>query len=175
MGIRRVAFFTLVFVVIAILTGFFLARRRTVNTPLPAANRLAPDFVLKDYEGNDVKLSDFRGKAVLVNTWASWCPFCKQELQDFAALKREYGDTLVIIAIDRREPPEVARQYSNALGATNDLLFLLDPTDSVYQAIGGFSMPETLFIDKDGFVRDHKHGSMGIEEMKRRIQQAFGL
>lgn len=145
------------------------------NTPnkatLPAQFERAPDFVLQDYNGQTVKLADFAGKLLVINSWAAWCPFCRKELADFAVAQKEFGDRVVIIAIDRAETRDVAKKYTDELGVTSDLIFLLDPSDSFYQSIGGFSMPETIFVDKDGFVREHKRGPMDIQEIKQKIQK----
>ncbi len=150
------------------------------NRPLPArtggatvAPAPAPDFALKDYNGNTVTLSQFRGKPVVVNSWAAWCPFCREELKDFAAAKREFGDRIEIIAIDRAEPLAVAKKFTDELGVTDALVFLLDPEDSFYRAIGGFSMPETIFVDPEGRIVFHKRGPMTAEEIRERIRQAF--
>jgi len=63
----------------------------------------APDFSLEDLDGNMVSLSDFRGQNLVINSWATWCPFCVTELPDFAALQKEFGDQIVVIAINRQE------------------------------------------------------------------------
>lgn len=131
----------------------------------------APDFNLQDYNGKTVSLADFAGKPVVINSWAAWCLFCGKELVDFTAAQKEFGDKVVIIAIDRAESREVAKKYSDELGVTNNLIFLLDPSDSFYQSIGGFSMPETIFVDKDGFIREHKRGPMNFQEIKQKIQK----
>ena len=129
----------------------------------------APDFSLQDYSGQTVSLADFVGTPLVINSWAAWCPFCKKELPDFAAAQKEFGEQVVIIAIDRAESLEVSKKYSDELGATDDLIFLLDPDDSFYQSIGGFSMPETIFVDRDGFIREHKRGPMELDEMREKI------
>ncbi|MBI5620927.1 DUF3179 domain-containing protein [Candidatus Gottesmanbacteria bacterium] len=131
----------------------------------------APGFNLKDYNGNTVNLADFQGRPVVINSWAAWCPFCRKELVDFAAAQKEFGDQVVIIAIDRAESLETANKYSDELGVTNDLVFLLDPSDSFYQSIGGFSMPETIFVDKNGAIVDHKRGPMDSNEIRERVKK----
>lgn len=129
----------------------------------------ALDF--KNYNGDTIKLVDFLGRPLVINTWASWCTFCKRELLDFATVQREFGDKIVIIAVNRSETKETAKKYSDELGVTDDLIFLLDPTDSFYQSIGGFSMPETIFIDKNGNIIEHKRGIIDIQEMRQKIQK----
>ncbi|MBI4159992.1 TlpA family protein disulfide reductase [Candidatus Wolfebacteria bacterium] len=131
----------------------------------------APDFNLQDYNGKTVKLADLKGKPLVINSWAVWCPFCRKELPDFAAAQKEVGDRVVFIAVDRAESLATAKQYTDEIGITDQLVFLLDPSDSFYKSIGGFSMPETIFVDKDGFVVDHKRGPMDIKEIRQRIQK----
>jgi thiol-disulfide isomerase/thioredoxin len=131
----------------------------------------APDFTLQNYNGQAVRLSDFAGKPLVINSWASWCPFCRQELPDFVTAQKEFGDKVVIIAVNRQESLAVAKGYTDQQGTTNGLIFLLDPSDSFYQSIGGFSMPETIFVDKNGNIIDHKRGPMDIKEIRERIQR----
>ena len=116
-----------------------------------------------------VALSDFSGKIIVVNSWAVWCPFCKKELGDFARLQEEFKNDIVVVAIDRQESLKIAKGFTDSEGITRDLIFLLDPSDSFYRSIGGFSMPETIFVDKEGNIVIHKRGPMEFEEMKEKI------
>lgn len=143
----------------------------TTQTEPSAKLDKAPDFHLQDYNNKTVNLADFAGKPLVINSWASWCPFCKQELPDFVTAQKELGDKVVIIAIVRAESLAVAKGYTDSQGITGKLIFLLDPSDLFYQSIGGFSMPETVFVDKNGNIVDHKRGPMDIKEMREKIQQ----
>lgn len=160
--------------IVGALGSWLLLRDRGAEILPQQELRRAPEFALKDYNGQEIKLSDFRGKAVVVNSWAVWCPFCKEELKDFAAIRKEFGDKAAIIAVDRAEPRDTAKKFSDELGVSDDLIFLLDPDDTFYQSIGGFSMPETVFVDRDGLIRFHKRGSMPAEEIRRRIEDLLG-
>lgn len=137
--------------------------------------QLMPDTELKDYNGNKVKLSDFSGKPLVVNVWAVWCPFCVKELSDFALVQEEFMDEAVLVAVNRGESLKKAKELSDKLGITNELKFLLDADDSFYRSIGGFAMPETLFVDVDGRVRFHKRGPMDEEEIRQRVQHLISL
>lgn len=143
------------------------------NTPTSTESQAqlekASDFHLQDYNGKTVSLADFAGKPVVINSWASWCPFCRQEIPDFVTAQKEFGDKVVIIAIDRSESLAVAKAYTDQQGTTKSLLFLLDPDDSFYKSVGGFSMPETIFVDKNGNIVDHKRGPMDINEIRQKI------
>lgn len=129
-----------------------------------------PQFELEDNNGNTITPNDFPGKILVVNSWATWCPFCVNELPDFVELQDAFPDDIVVIAIDRAESKDISVGYIDNLGLTSDLVWLLDPGDSFYRSIGGFSMPETLFVDSDGNIRVHKRGPMDIREMTEKIE-----
>jgi thiol-disulfide isomerase/thioredoxin len=141
----------------------------TEQNKTPPQNRDIFDLSFEDYTGTVVSLSDFAGRPLVINAWAAWCPFCRKELPDFAAAQQEFGDAVVIIAINRAEPREVAKKYSDELEITGTIILLLDPLDVFYQTINGFSMPETVFINKDGIIKIHKRGFMDITEIREKI------
>lgn len=128
-------------------------------------------IVLADYDGNIKSLGDWSGKILVVNSWAVWCPFCAKELPDFAALQKEFPDEITVIAVDRAESLEKVRRFTDELGISEDMIFLMDRKDDFYKTIGGFSMPETVFIDRDGAIVFHKRGPMTFEEMKDQVEK----
>ncbi len=155
-----------------IVIGLILLLRSPARPPEPeelGSPGSAPDLALADYEGNRVDLAEFRGRVAVLNSWAVWCPFCRDELADFARLQEEFKDEIVVVAIDRAEPLEKAKSFSDSLNVTNQMVFLLDPNDSFYRGIGGFSMPETIFVDPEGVIRIHKRGPMALEEMREKV------
>lgn len=160
-------------VVIVILVGIVLLSDKNQQESSEEGRQFdkVPAFTLKDYDGNDISLSLFEGKIAVINSWAAWCPFCVEELKDFALLQEEFGDEIIVIAIDRAESLERTKSFTDELGVTDKLVFLLDPRDSFYKSIGGFSMPETLFVDGDGNIWIHKRGPMELEEMRQKILQ----
>lgn len=131
----------------------------------------APSFSLNDYNGNTVELEDYTGTPLVINVWAAWCPFCREELPDFVSVQKEFEGKIVVIAIDRGESLSTAKGYTDELGISNDLIYLLDPDDKFYRSIDGFSMPETLFVDASGNILFHKRGFMDLNEMRSRIQE----
>ena len=161
-------------IIVAVLAaaGFYLARQPDCPSFEPVA--VAPgdifNLIFPDYNCQTVKLADFRGQNLVLNTWAAWCLFCKDELPDFAAAQKEFGDDVKIIAIDRAERLATAKRYSDELGVTGQLILLLDPEDSFYQTIGGFSMPETLFIDEQGNIVEHKRGPLKLPKIREKIK-----
>ena len=128
-----------------------------------------PQFTLSDYDGSQVSINDFPGKILVINSWAAWCPFCVEELPAFRDLQELFPDDIAVIAIDRQESLSTAKNYTDNAGISDAYTFLLDPKDSFYRSIGGFSMPETLFVDSEGNVRIHKRGPMKLKEMVEKV------
>jgi len=136
---------------------------------------MAPVFELQNYTGETIALADFAGKNIILNTWAVWCPFCVEELKDFAKIQEELGDSVKVIVINRAESLEVQKGYTDDLGLSDKLIFLLDPEDSFYRSIGGFSMPETIFVNGKGEIVFHKRGPMKLEEMREKSKELFNI
>jgi len=163
----------IIIILAIIVSGFFLFRGDGV--PGERALAKAPEFSLEDYDGNIVTSGDFAGRPTIVNVWATWCPFCQLELVDFAEVQKIFRDDLTIISIDRGESVETAKTYSDRLGVTDDFVFLVDPDDKYYRDIGGFSMPETLFVDADGNIVFHKRGPLTKEDIVEKIDELFNI
>ncbi len=155
---------------------FFVLLNRNIETDTVQSDfdRLT-HISLISYEGNTVSLAEFKGRPVVINSWAVWCPFCREELSDFSELQKEFGDRITVIAIDRQEPLEKAKGYTDELDITNDMVFLLDPSDSFYKSIGGFSMPETIFVNEDGNIVVHKRGPMDLNEMREHTEKIISI
>jgi peroxiredoxin len=113
---------------------------------------LAPDFLLEDVAGEEYQLSDYRGKVVLLNFWATWCGPC---LVEMPLLQSEYqaykGDGLLVMAINNGESHDIV----TAFGDENDLTFplLLDPGSVVQRLYEIHGYPSSVFIDKEGHIR----------------------
>lgn len=130
---------------------------------------LAPQFALKDYGAGEVHQHDFLGTPALIYVWASWCPLCTEGLENLAAMKKEFGGAIAVVAINREESRDVAVRASARSHTATGTIFLLDPDDTYYRAIGGFSMPETIFVDRTGMIIFHTRGPLQKEEIRRRI------
>ncbi len=120
---------------------------------------LAPDFALKDLEGSTVRLSDLRGKPVLVNFWATWCPPCREEMPTLEKAYQKYRQEGVeFLGIDMREDAETVRKFvqQNRYSWT----FLLDSDGRVASSYRAVSIPTSFFLDRDGIVRDMHLGAI---------------
>jgi peroxiredoxin len=156
--VRHISFLLVACVTVSLLTtpGF---------SEIPGGVRKAPDFTLKRSTGGNVKLSELRGRVVLVNFWATWCTPCKEELPFFNALYRRYQNLgLEVLGVNIDKVSSQASQMSAALGLSFPVL--LDPagkTSDLYQIR---TMPTTFVVAKDGTLR-HVHWGFGPGERDR--------
>ncbi|HNO64904.1 MAG TPA: TlpA disulfide reductase family protein [Tepidiformaceae bacterium] len=126
----------------------------------PTEGEKAPDFALVDARDPSkvVKLSDYRGKAVILNWFASWCDPCKNEIPEFQAAQEKLGDQLVVLGVDYLEQPADAVGILDKFGATYPAV--LDGAGTVARHYRVTYMPTTFFIDKDGVLRVIKTGEV---------------
>lgn len=112
----------------------------------------APDFTLSDISGNAVHLSSFQGKAVLLNFWATWCPYCRQERSHLNSLYTEYKERELVIlsvAIDRSVP--AVKKYLKKV--PSEFAILTDPESNVALKYNVVGLPTSFLIDRGGTVR----------------------
>lgn len=120
--------------------------------------KVAPDFTLPDLNGTKVSLSDYRGKVVLLNYWATWCPPCRREMPTMEEAYRKYKDQgLVVVAVSVDTGATSAiREFLDDYGLTFQVL--LDPQMKTLSSFDSFSLPTTIVIDRRGFIRARELG-----------------
>ncbi len=141
-----------VLVLCALTLGFCLTI--SAATAAPAPESAAPAWQLQDLQGKSVKLSDFKGKVVLLNFWATWCPPCREEIPDLISLQKQYaGQGLVIIGISMDEGgPAGVQRFAKKYGVNYPIVM---GDDKVSEAYGGIQvLPTTFIIDRKGKVVD---------------------
>ncbi len=128
--------------VIFVIVGVF-----TIGTTSVSAQE-APDFTLKDIDGNDVSLSDYKGKVILVDFWATWCGPCKMEIPSFIQLQNDYADDVVILGISLDQGgPKVVVPFVEKMDINYPVVY---GNGTVVKAYGGVrGIPTTFVIDRD--------------------------
>ncbi len=129
----------------------------------------APDFTLPTTSGKEFRLSDYRGKNIILNFWATWCGPCRYEVPALKALYEKYGDgSTVIVAVNSLDNLDAAVSYA----AENGLNFTipLDPRGVVTDLYKIRGMPTTLFINDKGIITSIKIGPfINVEEIEDRL------
>ena len=118
----------------------------------PKVDVPAQDFELRTLKGDYVKLSDYRGKVVFLNIWATWCPPCREEMPSMESLYRRLKGRpfeMLAVSIDR-EGEKAVRPFAAKYGLTFPVL--LDPESKTYRLYGLTGVPETFIVDKNGMV-----------------------
>jgi peroxiredoxin len=137
----------------------------------PLVGSPAPEIVLKDLQGRDVKLSDLRGKVVLVNFWATWCKPCKEEMPAMQASYDKLRDKgFVVLAVNELEDTARVAEHIRTHGHTFEVV--MDHNNEVANMYGVVGLPASFLIDPQGIVRERISGSLltesRIEEMVQR-------
>lgn len=124
------------------------------------AEQAAPDFELKSLAGETIRLSDFKGKPVLLNFWATWCGPCRAEFPELQSAAVEYKDKVVIIGINMttNDTPTQVPAFVAEFGVTFPIA--LDETGEVSRAYQITGLPTSVFIDRDGIASEVRLGAI---------------
>jgi peroxiredoxin len=149
------------------------AARNTTGRPAAAdVGRAAPDFRLTRLDGEDLRLSDLRGKVVIVNFWASWCAPCREEMPEFVRLYDEKrGQGLEIVAVDLQEAEGPVRDFVDLFGMTFPILF--DRSGEVARTYNVRGLPVTLILDREGVVRATRYGPVTPDFLRAELEKVL--
>ncbi len=129
----------------------------------------APDFVVYDKDGNKVGLSDYLGKPVVLNFWASWCGPCASEMPDFEEAYKERGDKIQFLMINLtdgyQETMESATEYIQEQGFTFPVFY--DTESNAANTYATYSIPMTFFIDSEGYMVARATGALDSATLKK--------
>ncbi len=131
----------------------------------------APDFTVYDADGNEVKLSDFIGKPVVLNFWASWCGPCKSEMPEFEEVYRELGEDIQFMMVNMtdgsRETQEIASEYIAENGYSFPVFYDNDMDAAITYGVS--AIPMTLFIDAEGNAVAQARSAIDMETLRKGI------
>jgi thiol-disulfide isomerase/thioredoxin len=132
--------------------------------------RKAPALALKSVEGRSVRLSDYKGKVVLLNFWATWCPPCRAEMPDLVKMQHDYAKRgLQIVGVTY--PPETVRRvrmFARRIGINYPIALGTKETKALFDK--GETLPLTVVIDREGNIRDTIEGIMLPEEFEQKVK-----
>ena len=147
------------------------AQSKVESEETAATEHSAPDFTVLDKDGKEVKLSNFKGKPVVINFWATWCYYCKEEMPDFNKAYEEFPDVqfLMVNATDGvQETKEKAEAYVKENGFDFEVFF-----DTNREAVTNYQVtgyPATFFVDADGNLVTYASGMIDYETLKKGIR-----
>jgi peroxiredoxin len=139
----------------------------------PEEGAMAPDFLLEDLDGGEVRLSGLRGKALVINFWATWCAPCRKEMPQFVeAYDRYEGEGLEIVAVNLQEGKSIASKFAEDYGM--DFIVAIDRDGEVGDQFRLLGLPTTYFVGRDGVIRSVFTGPFEASERGTSIQGAIG-
>ncbi len=126
------------------------------------------DFTLQDLNGATVRLSDYAGRPVLINSWASWCPPCRAEMPDLEAYYQAHkGEGFAVLALNAGEPKSTAASFAQNIGMTFPVL--LDPGSGVLNAMEIRNFPTSILVGRDGTVKAIHIGLFTPEALEQEV------
>ena len=124
----------------------------------------ATDFGLKDMDGELHRLGDYRGKVVLVNFWATWCPPCRKEMPSLERVYQHYKEqSFMVLAVNQWETDDHVFSYMGELNVFPEFPILFDPESKISEEYGVRGLPTSFILDKQGNIRYRAMGGLEFE------------
>jgi peroxiredoxin len=161
---RSISTVPVVIVLIFVLVGLSTIDGWGMGSRVPAVGMEVEDFQLTDLDGKPQSLSQYRGKIVLLNFWATWCKPCTTEMPAMQASFDKLRDKgFVVLAINELEDDAKVREHIKTYGHT--FTVLMDPDNKVANQFGVYGLPVSVFIDQQGRVQEYLKGGLLTEQM----------
>jgi cytochrome c biogenesis protein CcmG/thiol:disulfide interchange protein DsbE len=151
-------------IVIFVIAGFYL------KSPRSQEHRPAPDFSLPQLNGQELRLSSYRGRVVLLDFWATWCDPCREETPRLVELQQRYGDQgLQIIGVSMDDTPEPVHSFYTQFHVNYKVVMGNAKTGELYGGVLG--LPIAFLIGRDGRIYSKKIGAADMTALEREIHQ----
>jgi len=131
---------------------------------------IAPEFSFPDASGKTISLESLEGKVKILNFWASWSPYSKEELDSLNRIQKEFGSEVVVVALSRDQYPSLGQEYLKENSIEQSIVFIFDKEDDYFKKIEGFAVPETVFLNENDEIVLHKHGPITYEEVREQVE-----
>jgi len=165
---------TIVLSLSIITLAYFYAKKKGV---LPGGEKVelevASEFALPNSDGEITKLSDIKGKVKVVNFWASWSPYSKDELKYLNEIKNEFGEDIAVVAVSRDHNIDEGKRFLVDNNIEDNLIFVFDKEDEYYKLMSGYAVPETVFLNKKDEIIEHIHRPMEKDEFIEEINNVL--
>jgi peroxiredoxin len=155
-------------IAVLVLYAYFAGNDRPVSGPASLAGRPAPSFSVVATSGQPAALRDYRGKIVVMNLWASWCPPCRAEMPDLQRLyqlQRSRG--LVVLGVDQGEAPARAASFARSLGVSYPIF--ADEQQQYGRVYAALGLPTTIVVDRRGTVVQGFDGALTFDQMNAAV------
>ncbi len=154
--------------VVAVVVFAYLPSGSGANGPAALAGKPAPSFTVVNDAGHPASLADYRGKIVVLNLWASWCPPCRAEMPDLDRLYRSYAKRgVVVVGVDQGESLDRARAFATSLGISYPVL--VDDAQQYGRVYAALGLPTTIVIDRAGNVKQGYDGILTYAQMQAAV------
>lgn len=164
-----------------VVLGLLLVPTACYNTPDAAgaasggpgglAGAPAQSFAVRRIDGGTDALANYRGRVVLMNLWATWCPPCQEEMPALERFAREEAGKVVVLGIDQGESASAARRYALAHGVTFPIL--VDDRQEYGRAYAALGLPTSVVVSRDGRVVKGVDGPMTVAQMRAAVAPAL--
>jgi cytochrome c biogenesis protein CcmG/thiol:disulfide interchange protein DsbE len=173
---NRLRWNTLILVVLLVGVGWIWMNRAPggktqAYTEAPAIGYVAPDITLTDTDGRTFQLSGLRGRPVVLNFWATWCPPCRAELPELQAASQRLAGQVAIVGVNQGEAPAEVQAFAQQQGLTFQI-----PLDTQMEASRLYlvrNLPTTFFIDRSGVIREMQVGPLTEATLSQQLHSVY--
>ncbi len=152
-----------------VLEPFFVSPTARSGGPESLVGEMAPVFPLRDDRGSPVSLDRYRGRIVLMNLWASWCPPCRAEMPDLQRLARAYAPAgIAIVGVNEGESPQRAAAFANSLGIRFPIW--IDVAQRYGRTYAALGLPTSVILDRRGIVVRAFDGALTFAQMEAALR-----